>query len=261
MMFATIVFLLLSTAPALVSSVRCNFCREGIRVNYIVTAATVPALPSDCAVIEAPICWTSIFWALDLNETYLEFHDRPEVSSNAPSRDAISARIVKEMGRDNQTLLSGREIVFDCDSSDKCNSPDAWKKIIAAVTFEDTFQQQIAPLLKRIFPFDPRAAACGYVHNQTVRCPPPDFRRCRRCFVEVGQVSSHTEYECATCEADDSRDNYVERTRTFVLSNRTLDFDIAVLGCQEKTCNSGKNANLVLQTSKINFNADEYYKN
>jgi len=261
MMFATIVLVLLSTAPALVSSVQCNFCREGIRVNYIVTSATVPALPSDCVVIEAPLCWTSIFWELDLNETYLEFHDRPQASSNAPSRDAITARIVKGMERDNQTLASGREITYDCDSSDKCNSQDAWKKIIAAVTFEDQFQQEIAPLLKLITPFDPRAAACGYVHNQTVRCPPPDLRRCRRCVVEVGEVSSHTEYECATCEADNSRDNYVERSTTFVLANRTLDFDIGIIGCQLKGCNTGKNANLVFQASKINFNSDEFYKN
>lgn len=260
-MFATIALLLLSTAPALVSSVQCNFCREGIRVNYIVTAATVPALPSDCTTIEAPVCWTSIFWELDLNNTYLEFHDRPEVSSiNAPSRDAISARIVKGMERNNQTLFSGREIVYDCDSSDKCNSPDAWKKIIASVTFEDQFQQEIAPLLKLITPFDPRAADCGYVHNRTVRCPPPDLRRCRRCVVEVGETSSQTEYECATCEADNSRDNYVERSKTFVLANRTLDFDIGLIGCQLKGCNTGKNANLVFQASKINFNADIFYQ-
>jgi hypothetical protein len=260
-MLATIVLLLLSTAPALVSSVQCNFCRQGVRVNYIVTSDTVPALPADCTVVEAPLCWTSIFWELFSNTTYLEFHDRPEVSVNAPSRDAITARIVKGMERDNMTLASGREITYDCDSSDKCNSPDAWKKIIASVTFEDQFQQEIAPLLKLITPFDPRAADCGYVHNRTVRCPPPDFRRCRRCVVEVAQVQTRTEYECATCEADDSRDNYVERSKTFVLANRTLDFDIGVIGCQLKGCNTGNNANLVFRASSIHFNSEKFYEN
>jgi len=261
MMLVTIVLLLLSTAPALVSSVQCIFCRQGVRVNYTVTADMVPALPTDCTVIEAPLCWTSIFWDLDMNVTYLEYHDRPEASANAPSRDAITARIVKGMERNNNTLSSGREITYDCDSSDKCNSPDAWKKIIGSVTFEDQFQQVIAPLLKLITPFDPRAADCGYVHNRTVRCPPPDFRRCRRCVVELGQVSTRTEYECATCEADESRDNYVERAKIFVLNNQTLDFDIGVIGCQLKGCNTGKNGNLVFQASKIHFNAEKFYKN
>jgi len=259
MMFATIVLLLLSTTPALISSLQCNFCREGIRVNYTVTSTTVPPLPSDCTVIEAPLCWASIFWELDFNRTFLEFHDRPG-RANAPSRDAVTVRILKGMERDNQTLASGREVIYDCDSSDKCNGPEGLQKVLAAITVEDQFQQEIAPLLKLVTPFDPRAAECGYVHNRTIRCPPPDLRRCRRCVVEVGQLTTHTEYECATCEADDSRDNYVERSKTFVLSNRTEDFDIGVIGCQLKGCNTGNNANLVFQASKINFNADEYYK-
>jgi len=225
-----------------------------------VSSTTVPPLPADCTVIEAPLCWTSIFWELDFNRTFLEYRDRPEASINAPSRDAVSVRIVKEMGRDNSTLLSGRELVYDCDSSAQCNSPASLQKLIAAITVEDQFQQEIAPLLKRVTPFDPRSADCGFVHNRTVRCPPPDLRRCRRCVVEVAELTSKTEYECATCEADDSRDNYVERAKTFVLANRTDDFDVALLGCQLKGCNTGKNANLVFQASKITFNAEEFYK-
>lgn len=129
------------------------------------------------------------------------------------------ARIVKNMGSDNKTLTQGnRELVYDCNSTDQCNSQkNAWKKILGAVTIEDRLQAEIAPLMKIIHPFDPRAADC----------PPPDLQRCGRCIVSSIQMTTHTEYECATCEPGESQDNYVEHSKTFVLSNRTLDFDDA----------------------------------
>jgi len=261
MMFATIALLLLSTAPVLISSLLCNVCREGIRVDYIVTNTTVPPLPSDCAVINASLCWASIFWELDFNRTFLEFHARPGMAINAPSRDMVSVRIVKGIERDNQTLSSGREVNYECDSSDKCNGQAGLQKILSSLAIEDQFQQEIAPLLKIVSPFDARAADCVYFHNTTFRCPPPDLRRCHRCTVEADEETSLTEHACATCEVNESRDNFVERFKTFVLNNRTEDIDVAVLGCQLKGCNSVNNANLVYQASKITFNFGEYFKN
>ncbi|CAF4544378.1 unnamed protein product, partial [Rotaria magnacalcarata] len=46
------------------------------------------------------------------------------MASNAPSRDMITVRIVKGMERNNQTLSSGREVNYECDSSDKCNGQE-----------------------------------------------------------------------------------------------------------------------------------------
>jgi len=260
MMFATIALLFLSTAPVLISSLQCNVCREGIRLDYIMTNTTVPSLPSDCTVIDAELCWTSIVWELDFNRTFLEFHARPRMTINAPSRDAVSVRIVKGMERDNKTLSSGREVNYECDSSDKCNGQAGIQKVLSSITVEDQFQQEVAPLLKLIAPFDPRAADCLYFHNTTFRCPPPDLRRCRRCAVEVGEQTSSSESVCATCEADESRDNYVERFKAFVVNNRTEDIDVAVLGCQLKGCNSVNNANIVYRASKITFNSEVYFK-
>jgi hypothetical protein len=261
MMFATIALLFLSTVPILISSLQCNVCREGIQLNYTMTNTTVPPIPSNCDVINAELCWASIFWELDFNRTYLEFHARPRMAINAPSRDMVSVRIVKGMGRNNQTLLSDREVNYECDSSDKCNGQAALQKLLSSLSVEDQFQQEIAPLLKIISPFDARAADCLYFHNTTYHCPPPDLRRCRRCIVEAAQPVSLAEYVCATCELDESRDNYVERLKTFVLNNRTADIDVAILGCQLKGCNTVNNANIVYKASKITFNSDQYFKN
>jgi len=260
MMFATIALLFLSTAPLLISSLQCNVCREGIRLDYIMTNATVPPLPSDCTVVNASHCWASIFWELDFNRTFLEFHARPQMTINAPSRDMVSVRIVKAMERNNQTLASGREVNYECDSSDKCNGQAGLQKLLTALTVDDQFQQEIAPLLKIVSPFDPRAADCLFFHNTTFRCPPPDLRRCHRCTIEEDQETSPREHVCATCEVNESRDNFVERFKTFVLSNRTEDIDVAVLGCQLKGCNSINNANIVYKASKITFNSDEFFK-
>ena len=99
MMLATVALLFLSTAPVLILSLQCNVCREGIRLDYIMTNATVPQLPSDCTVIEAELCWVSIFWELDFNRTFLEFGARRRMSINASSRDMVSVRIVRGMER------------------------------------------------------------------------------------------------------------------------------------------------------------------
>jgi hypothetical protein len=152
------------------------------------------------------------------------------------------------MERDNQTLASGREVNYECDSSDKCNGPI--QKLLSSVSVEDQYQQEIARLLKIVSSFDARAADYLYFHNTTFRCLPPDLRRRHRCTVEVDQQTSLSE----------SRDNYVERCNAFVLSNRTEDIDIAVLGCRLRGCNSTDNANIVYKASKITFNADEYFK-
>jgi len=261
MMFATIALLFLSTAPILISSLQCNVCREGIRLNYIMTNATVPPLPSDCTVIDAGLCWASIFWELDFNRTFLEFHARPRNAINAPSRDMVSVRIVKGMERDNMTLSSGREVNYECDSSDKCNGQAGLQKLLSALTVEDQLQQEIAPILKLITPFDPRAADCQYVHNTTFRCPPPDLRRCHRCTIEEDQETTPNEHVCATCEVNPSRENFVERFKTFVLSDRTKDIDVALLGCQLKGCNAINNANIVYKASKIAFDSEKFFKN
>jgi hypothetical protein len=224
------------------------------------TNTTVPPLPSDCTVITASHCWASIFWELDFNRTFLEFHGRPGMRINAPSRDMVSVRIVKGMERNNQTLSSGLEVHYECDSSDKCNGQAGIQKLLSSLTVEDQFQQEIAPLLKIVSPFDARAADCLYFHNSTFRCPPPDLRRCHRCTVEADQETSPTEHVCATCEVNEARDNFVERFKTFVLSNPKEDIDVAVLGCQLKGCNSVDSANLVYKASKITFNSDEYFK-
>ncbi|CAF2124645.1 unnamed protein product [Rotaria magnacalcarata] len=225
------------------------------------TNTTVPPLPSDCTVVTASRCWVSIFWELDFNRTFLEFRDRPGMASNAPSRDMITVRIVKGMERNNQTLSSGREVNYECDSSDKCNGQEGLQKLLSSLSVEDQFQEELAPLLKIISPFDARAADCLYFHNTTFRCPPPDLRRCHRCTVEVAQQTSLTEYACATCEVDESRDNFVERFKTFVLSNPKEDIDVAILGCQLEGCNTVNNANLVYKASKITFDSDKYFKN
>ncbi len=261
MMFAIITLLFLSTAPVLVSSVQCNVCRAGIQLNYTMTVATVPPLPSDCTVVEAPLCMASIFWELDFHRTFLEFHARQGMAINAPSRDMVSVRIIKGMEPNNQTLTSGREVHYECDSSDKCNGPAGLRKVLSALSVEDQFQQEIAPLLKIIAPFDPRAADCLYFHNTTFRCPPPDFRRCRRCTVAADEPTTRSEHVCATCEAEESRDNFVERFKTFVLSNSTENIDVAAIGCQLKGCNTINNANRVYQASKITFNADKFWEN
>ncbi len=261
MMFTLIALLFLSSAPVFISSLQCNVCREGIRLDYIMTNATVPALPSDCAVITASLCWVSIAWELDFNRTFLEFRARPGMKTNAPSRDTVSVRIVKGMERNNQTLASGREVYYECDSSDKCNSPAGIQKLLSSLTVEDQFQQEIAPLLKIVSPFDARAADCLYFHNTTFRCPPPDLRRCHRCTVEADQETSPNEHVCATCEVNQSRDNFAERFKTFVLSNPKEDIDVAVIGCQLKGCNTGNNANIVYKASKITFNSERFLKN
>ncbi|CAF3887840.1 unnamed protein product [Rotaria sp. Silwood1] len=261
MMFATTALLFLSIGPVLISSLKCNVCREGIRLNYTMTNTTVPPLPSDCTVISASHCWVSIVWELDFNRTFLEFHGRSGVAINAPSRDIVSVRILKGMERNNETLSSGRQVHYECDSSDQCNGQAGIQKLLSSLTVEDQFQQEIAPLLKIVSPFDARAADCLYFHNTTFRCPPPDLRRCHRCTVDVAQQTSLIEHVCATCEVNEFRDNFVERFKTFVLSNRTEDFDIATLGCQLKGCNSVNNADLVYKASKITFNSDEYFKN
>ncbi|CAF3335378.1 unnamed protein product [Rotaria socialis] len=224
------------------------------------TNTTVPPLPSDCTVVTAQRCWASIFWELDFNRTFLEFRDRPGMASNAPPRDMVTVRIVKGMERNNQTLSSGREVNYECDSSDKCNGQAGLQKLLSSLSVEDQFQQELAPLLKIISPFDARAADCLYFHNTTFRCPPPDLRRCHRCTVEAAQLTSPTEYACATCEVDESRDNFVERFKTFVLSNPKEDIDVAILGCQLEGCNTVDNANLVYKASQITFNSDAYFK-
>jgi len=256
MMYTIIAILFLSSAPVLVSSVQCHVCRQGVRVNYTVTSTTVPPLPADCSTIEAPRCASSIFWELDFNVTYLEFGPRP-----GGPRNAVAVTITKGMERNNQTLASRREVDYECSATDGCNGPASLKKVLSSLSVEDQFQQEIAPLLKRIEPFDPRAAECVYLHNTTFRCPPPDLRRCRRCVVEAGVEASMHEGVCATCEADESRDNFVERFKVFVLSNQTENFDAGAIGCQLKGCNTANNADLVFKASKITFNSDEFFKN
>jgi len=258
-MFATIAFLFLSIAPVFISSLQCNVCRQGVRVNYTVTSDNVPMLPTDCIVIEAGLCRVSVFWELDVKRTYMEFDARPGKAVN-PSRDMVSVRIFRGMENDNETLSSARELNYECDSMDKCNGPEGLKKVLSALTVEDQFQTEIAPLLKIVAPFDPRTADCQYVHNTTFRCPPPDMRRCQRCVVELDEEASHTEHVCATCGFEDIRDNNVERFKTFVLSNPSEDIDVAGLACQSKSCNTAENANKVFQASKITFNTEKYFK-
>jgi hypothetical protein len=261
MMLATIAILFLSTAPVLISSLQCNVCRRGVEVNYTVTATTVPPLPADCAVMTASLCFASIFWDLDGGRTFLEFHARQGMAVNAPSNDMVGVRIFKGMERNNQTLSSGREVNYECDSMDTCNGPPGLQKLLAALSVEDQFQQEIAPILKIVSPFDPRAAECVFFHNTTFRCPPPDLRRCQRCTVEVGHRSASAEQVCETCEMEETRDNFVERFKTFVLSNSSENIDVAGIGCQLKGCNSVNNANLVYQASKITFDTEKFLKN
>ena len=260
-MLSTIVFLLLATSPALVSSLRCHVCREPIRVNYTVTKDNVPALPSDCTVIEASVCWSSVFWELDRKHTQLEFRGRPgPPEPNSTVHDRVSVRIMKDMGPDNVTLQSAQELDFECATSDTCSGPAGIQKVLGALTVQDQFQQQIAPLLKLIRPFNPREADCAYIHNTTFRCPEPSFQNCHRCTIEAG-VLKPNECVCATCQPEPIRDNFVDRFSTFNLQNRTDDFSAAGLGCQLKGCNSLENINLVFKSSTIQFNSEEYYKN
>jgi hypothetical protein len=262
MMFATITLLFLSTAPILISSIPCNFCRNPIQVNYTVTSTTVPALPADCMVTNAPLCRASIFWDLDAKTTYLNFHDRPGMTTkvNAPIQDVVGVGIMKGMQRDNQTLSSFRRLEYECDSSDKCNGQQGLEKVLGALTVEDQFQQEIAPLLKIITPFSAREAGCLDFHNTTGRCPPPDLDRCRRCSIEADQLTTHSENICETCESEETRDNGVERFKTFVLGNQTLNQDFAFIGCQLKGCNTMSHVNLVYAASTITFNAEKYFK-
>ncbi len=63
------------------------------------------------------------------------------MSINAPSRDMISVRIMKGMEPDNQTLSSGREVHYECDSSDQCNGQSGLQKVLSSLSVEDQFQQ------------------------------------------------------------------------------------------------------------------------
>jgi hypothetical protein len=222
------------------------------------TPTTIPALPSDCTVVQAAACWVNVYWELDFQQTFLEFRARPGPGSANPSNDSVSVRILRGMERDNQTLSSGREVNYECDSSDKCNSPESLQKVLSALTVEDQFQQEIGPILKLIFPFNPRDADCVYFHNTTFRCPPPDLRRCRRCLVEAGQQQTRGEDVCATCEVEEARDNFVERFKLFSLNDPSRDVDVAGIGCQLKGCNTVSNVNRVFQASTIKFNTEKF---
>merc|ERR1712110_386431 len=162
------------------------------------------------------------------------------------------------MSPDNKTLESAQEVNYECASSNGCNGQAGLQKVLGALTIEDQFQQQLAPLLQIITPFNPREADCAYIHNTTFRCPAPSTRNCHRCIIEVGKQQTSNEYVCATCEEDRIRTNFIERLANFVVNNRTDNFDVAALGCQLKGCNSIENANLVFKASTISFNGEEY---
>jgi hypothetical protein len=68
MLYTVILLLSLLASSTLVSSLQCYSCEGGFILNYTVTNNTVPSF-SKCKVINGGICWFTVLWDRNTNQS------------------------------------------------------------------------------------------------------------------------------------------------------------------------------------------------
>jgi hypothetical protein len=260
MLSATILLLVLLTSPVLVFSLQCYSCPFG-RLNYTLTKNTVPSISTQCKPKNATLCSVSIQWDRIGNTTLviidgLELITVKDVILNTID---VYATMIMDMYKKNLLLLDSFE--YGCNSSDKCNDEKSLKKILDSIAIDDQFEQEIAPLLEVVSPFDAKTAGCLNFNNYSSDCPRTDLDNCDSCQISVMRSFTFNEKVCASCPYHYSIANSVWRHKTFFLSNRTESDDSAYLVCQLNGCNSLENINHIDKASNITFDFDEFLKN
>ncbi len=165
------------------------------------------------------------------------------------------------MGMYEKNLLLLDSFEYGCNSSDKCNDEKTSKKILDSLVIDDQFQQEIAPLLEVVSPFDAKAAGYFDFNNDTSNCPKTDLNIGANCQILAIRSPTFNEEVCASCPHDMSIANSVWRHKRFFLSTRTHSAESAYLVCQLKGCNSLESINHIYKASNITFNFDEFFKN
>ncbi len=139
---------------------------------------------------------------------------------------------------------------YGCNSSDKCNDEKKLKKILDSLAIDDRLEQEIAPLLEVVSPFDPKTAECLNFNNYSSDCPKTDLDNCQ---ISVMRSLPFNEKVCATCPYHYSVANSVWRHKR--------SGDSAYLVCQLNGCNSLENINHIYKAINITFDFDQFLKN
>ncbi len=259
MLYPIILLSLLSTLPALVSSLSCYSCKL-ILVNYLVTSDTVPSF-TECKLVNSTDCSIVVSWDLTDMITTIVVDTQMAPPPQNVTEDFITPIAFMEMISNQETALLSHALFFSCMSSDKCNDETNLKRILRSLVIEDKFHQELYPLLKSVSPFDPNSAACFEFSNATDDCPSKDLDHCRRCQTTVDKSFSVSSKVCATCPRYSIDANGVIRSAIFLLNNRTQLVDHVELDCQLKGCNSLDNINRIYKASKITFDFDKFVRN
>ncbi|CAF4762302.1 unnamed protein product, partial [Rotaria sp. Silwood2] len=122
---------------------------------------------------------------------------------------------------DKETPVVAHNLQLFCISWNKCNDEMSLKRILRSLIIEETFAQELTPLIRFVSPFDAKSAACLDFHNSTGECAPPDLSTCQRCEIFVDKWPCSGQEFCATCPHYFIPINLVIRSTTFVLNNRT----------------------------------------
>ena len=252
MLYLASLFLILSTAPVLVSSISCYSCKDVITVNYTVTIDHIPSF-SDCQVVDATQCSVSITWNIHNDTTAIVVKSSQTLATTSDPQNMVMATAFMDIGPDKVTPLLAHNGYFSCTNGDKCNDESALKRFLRSLVIKDTLREDLASLIRIVSPFNPQSAGCVSLNNATGYCPPKDLNNCQRCQISVDQLLTPNHDVCATCPQYSINTNVVTHTTTFLLNTRSQFSDHAQINCQSMGCNSIANINRVYQASKITF--------
>jgi hypothetical protein len=260
MWYSAVLLLLFSAHAVVISSLQCYSCRQLIIVNYPVTSDTVPSF-SDCELVSATQCSITVTWDKNINITTIAVETQSVSSMQNVSDDSVVAMALLEAGPYGGTPFSAHNLFFTCMTSDKCNDDMSLKRILRSVMIEDSFRQELLPLIHVVDTFDPKSAACFAFNNATDNCPSVDLDDCERCQISINKALPSSQEVCATCHRNSVNVNAVIHSKTFLLNNRTQFSDHVQLDCQLKGCNSIANINQIYKASNIKFDFGRFFEN
>lgn len=253
------VLLVLFNSLVLTSSLQCYKCDILLILDDILTDDNIPSISTSpqCSLVTASRCrvWFQILLNVKTSIIGVEIETGgPSPSINNSSEEIVTGGILLNSRFNDYNTSLSHSVSYESNSKDKSNDENTIKRLLHSVKIEDEFQQTLSALLDPVPSFDPKTAECLIMNNMTTSvCVPPLYESCKRCEI----INKKDEF-CATCNSDAFVVNSIERTKTFVLNNRTQDFSSASLNCQKQACNTGVYLNLAYQTSRITFDSSKF---
>lgn len=253
LLFFFIIFELFYIVTCFISCYHCPM--QFNTFDSIITIDTISDNLQNCSITNDQVqCSIQVIWVSNPNQTQIAL-----LGGGGEERDISDEHNLKNdiiLMNDGTKIRWTNRLYYLC-STDKCNSPSTFKRLLRSLRSEDQFNE-LSDFLVTNEHFN--GTSCFFFENSSRSCDSEiDHNTCKQCIMEVSIQSSPLEI-CANCILNDFIQNFITYEVKFFMNDRTRD-DFWMIKCQLSNCNAIQIGSLIRQKSSVQFNFDLFLNN